>query len=107
MTFDSNSIYVSLGLLVEPFLVSSLPDLTLATLSANKRPVKVEVWQSAVCVDVIQLVVVSSDGGRMLLLQLGMKLQHAFRFTKLFGTRIATCIGLVGLRHAALLSSLP
>ena len=62
MTFGGNSVNMTFNLLVIPFLISSLPDLLLSTLPTDKRLIKIEVWQSPVCVDVIQLVVIGSDG---------------------------------------------
>jgi hypothetical protein len=62
MTFDGNSVNMAFSLLVKPFLTSSFPDLPLPTPPTDKRLVKVKVWQSPVCVDVIQLVVIGSDG---------------------------------------------
>lgn len=61
MTFDGDSVNVALGFLVIPFLLPSFPDLPFSTPPADKRLVKIEVRQTPVRVDVIQLVVISSD----------------------------------------------
>jgi hypothetical protein len=96
MTFDSNSVNMAFSLFVIPFLISSFPDLPLSTLPTDKRLVKIEVWQSPVCVDMTQLAVIGSDGRRMMLLLLRVKMQHSFRFTQLSRTRVTTCIKLLG-----------
>ncbi len=62
MTFDGDGVDMSFGFFVVPLLVSRAPDFPFATLPAYEWLINVILRERSVCVDVIQLTRIGSNG---------------------------------------------
>src|ERR1043165_6114506 len=66
MALNRSGIHMPLRLLIIPFLVFGLPNLSLAALAASKWLVEIELRQTPVCVDVRKLTVVGGNRRRVI-----------------------------------------
>jgi len=89
VTLDCDSVDMTLGLLVIPFLVAREPDLAVAANPAGKRAIDVILRQESIGIDMGKPAAVRQDCRRMLALLQRMKRRNALRFPKCFVARIA------------------